>query len=201
MALRSAITGICCSELKDTLQSSPHCKRCICASFPYFQPTLLMVSSLIHTLLKYESLQRSSLTGSNSVLPPCQPLIESDPRSVLIMDNCRIHEKSDVQKACDEAGVWLIYFPPHLPDFNPITISFALFGELNPKAHPFIGGSWVMVQWRWWWRWSTHLNLTSAAPQVEVGLLPRGGSCFGHYYIVVVCRSQFRLKLCISALQ
>ena len=58
------------------------------------------------------------------VLPLCNP--HPGPNSVLVMDNCRIHHHHDVQRACDEAGVILIYLPPYSPDLNPIEELFSV---------------------------------------------------------------------------
>jgi transposase len=46
------------------------------------------------------------------------------PRSVLVMDNARIHCSEELQQMCNEAGVLLIYLLPYSPDYNPIEQSF-----------------------------------------------------------------------------
>jgi transposase len=46
------------------------------------------------------------------------------PRSVLVMDNARVHRSEELQQMCSGAGVLLVYFPPYLPDYNPIEPSF-----------------------------------------------------------------------------
>lgn len=51
-------------------------------------------------------------------------------RSVLVLDNCRIHHVEGVQEKCDEHGVRLIYLPPYSPDLNPIEEAFSYV-----KAH------------------------------------------------------------------
>jgi len=47
------------------------------------------------------------------------------PRSVIILDNARIHRNRELQELCTAAGVRVEYLPPYTPDFNPIEKSFA----------------------------------------------------------------------------
>ena len=50
-------------------------------------------------------------------------------RSVLLLDNCRIHQKDDIAVACAQregGAVLVIYLPPYSPDFSPIEKSFNL---------------------------------------------------------------------------
>jgi transposase len=59
------------------------------------------------------------------VLPRMNAYSEDQPpRSVLVMDNARIHCSEELQQMCNEAGVLLIYLPPYSPDYNPIEQSF-----------------------------------------------------------------------------
>jgi hypothetical protein len=46
------------------------------------------------------------------------------PRSVLVMDNIRIHCLEELQEMCNEAGVLLVYLPSYSPDYNSIEQSF-----------------------------------------------------------------------------
>jgi transposase len=46
------------------------------------------------------------------------------PRSVLVMDNARIHCSEELQQMCNDVGVLLVYLPPYSPDYNPIEQSF-----------------------------------------------------------------------------
>ena len=46
-------------------------------------------------------------------------------RSVIVMDNASIHRTSEVEEACEQAGVMLVYLPPYSPDKNPIEEFFA----------------------------------------------------------------------------
>lgn len=57
------------------------------------------------------------------VFPNCTPF--PGPRSVLIMDNARIHHDNEIRPMCGAAGVRLEYLPPYSPDLNPIEEAFA----------------------------------------------------------------------------
>src|SRR5579871_5611447 len=76
----------------------------------------------------------------NQVLPLCNPY--PGPRSILVMDNARIHKSEvgttsntcishrktnfkDLRNMCREAQVELKFLPPYSPDLNPIEESFA----------------------------------------------------------------------------
>lgn len=43
-----------------------------------------------------------------------------EPKSVLVMDNASFHHSERIKCMCLEAGVKLVYLPPHSPDMNPI---------------------------------------------------------------------------------
>lgn len=59
----------------------------------------------------------------DKVLPLTSPF--PGPRSVIVMDNAKIHHTPELQAMCDEAGIILAYLPPYSPDFNPIEQLFA----------------------------------------------------------------------------
>lgn len=46
--------------------------------------------------------------------------------SVIVMDNARFHNKSNIRAILKTAGHVLLPLPPYSPDFNPIEQSFAL---------------------------------------------------------------------------
>lgn len=48
-----------------------------------------------------------------------------NPRSVLVVDNCRIHHTDTLQDVLNDAGIMLLYLPPYSPDLNPIEESFS----------------------------------------------------------------------------
>ncbi len=49
-----------------------------------------------------------------------------EPRSVLVIDNDRIHRSDAFVDMCADAGVEIRFLPPYSPDLNPIETSFAL---------------------------------------------------------------------------
>ena len=60
------------------------------------------------------------------VFPHCFPFASGRERSVLIMDNARIHHNKELLRLCEEAGVLVEYLPPYSPDFNPVEITFSI---------------------------------------------------------------------------
>jgi transposase len=46
------------------------------------------------------------------------------PRSVLILDNAKVHHTSAVQAAAEQAGILLVYLPPYSPMLNPVEFMF-----------------------------------------------------------------------------
>ena len=46
------------------------------------------------------------------------------PRSVLVLDNARIHHSDELQAMCAAKGVRIEYLPPYSPHLNPIELSF-----------------------------------------------------------------------------
>ena len=49
------------------------------------------------------------------------------PKSVLIMDNAKIHHAGAVSEICARHHVLAVYLPPYSPDFNPIEKLFSNF--------------------------------------------------------------------------
>lgn len=43
----------------------------------------------------------------------------SNPRSVLLMDNCTIHHVAPALELLEDAGILTMFIPPYSPDFNP----------------------------------------------------------------------------------
>ena len=48
-----------------------------------------------------------------------------DAKSVVIMDNTRIHETPEPQALIQECGAKVLYLPPYSPDYNPVEHKFA----------------------------------------------------------------------------
>jgi transposase len=60
------------------------------------------------------------------VLPHCNTLASGLERSVLVMDNAKVHYSPELLEICAVAGVHIEYLPPYSPDFNPIETSFSV---------------------------------------------------------------------------
>ena len=60
------------------------------------------------------------------VLPHCNSFASGRERSVLVMDNAKIHHDEELLRICGEVGVLVEYLPPYSPDFNPIELSFSI---------------------------------------------------------------------------
>ena len=60
------------------------------------------------------------------VLPHYFPFVSGRERSVLVMDNAKIHHHPELLWLCDEAGIRVEFLPPYSPDLNPIETSFAI---------------------------------------------------------------------------
>ena len=65
---------------------------------------------------------------ATQVLPQCTPGGEG-PRSIIVMDNARIHQSIELDQLCGAAGVLLVKLPPYSPDFNPIETSFSVLKQ------------------------------------------------------------------------
>ena len=61
------------------------------------------------------------------------------PKSVLIMDNAKIHHAGAVSEICACHHVLPIYLPPYSPDFNPIEKVFANFKYKLRRAQLLTG--------------------------------------------------------------
>lgn len=50
------------------------------------------------------------------------------PRSILVVDNARIHMYKELEEAVHQCGAILLYLPPYCPHLNPIEV---MFGRLK----------------------------------------------------------------------
>ncbi|KAJ3486394.1 hypothetical protein NLJ89_g11811 [Agrocybe chaxingu] len=68
-----------------------------------------------------------SLEFYNFVQEQVLPLMNPYPleRSVLVLDNCRIHHNQPLADLINAAGCIILYLPPYSPDLNPIEESFS----------------------------------------------------------------------------
>ena len=54
-----------------------------------------------------------------------QPFDGNSTNSVVVMDNCSIHQVYFVIEIFREAGILVIFLPPCSPDYNPIELTFS----------------------------------------------------------------------------
>ncbi|PPQ84969.1 hypothetical protein CVT26_008289 [Gymnopilus dilepis] len=47
------------------------------------------------------------------------------PKSVIVMDNARIHKNQDIVDMIHARGMRIVYLPPYSPDYNPIELAFS----------------------------------------------------------------------------
>jgi transposase len=61
---------------------------------------------------------------TTKILPFCNPY--PLPRSIIIMDNAKIHVYEEIHKTVEAFGALLVFLPPYSPTLNPIEFSFSL---------------------------------------------------------------------------
>ena len=61
----------------------------------------------------------------NSLMPNVMPFNGTNPRSVVILDNCSIHHVDEVSLLLQETGAIIHWLPPYSPDLNPIEEAFS----------------------------------------------------------------------------
>jgi transposase len=70
------------------------------------------------------------------VLPSMNPF--PGPRSVLILDNCRIHKSQLLYRIARWSGIRVIFLPPYSPDLSPIEEAFAVFKRWLARYGTFV---------------------------------------------------------------
>lgn len=70
----------------------------------------------------------------STLIPEMMPYNGSNPKSILVMDNCAIHHIEEVADYLQSLGIPLIYLPPYSPDLNPIEELFS-FVKYYLKQH------------------------------------------------------------------
>eukprot|EP00122_Pirum_gemmata_P010364 Pgem_evm1s9581 len=68
--------------------------------------------------------ERFHYSFTRELLPLCNPYPQ--PRSIVVMDNARIHCYSEIFEKCHEKGIVLLTLPPYSPHLNPIETAFSL---------------------------------------------------------------------------
>src|ERR1700761_5180467 len=59
-------------------------------------------------------------------------------RSVLILDNARIHHDNGLLEYLDAFGVYVEFLPPYSPDLNPIETAFSFIKNYSRRYNYFV---------------------------------------------------------------
>lgn len=60
-----------------------------------------------------------------SLIPHMNTFNGSNPRSIVVLDNCSIHHVQGVTDLFRAAGILVMFLPPYSPDYNPIEQTFS----------------------------------------------------------------------------
>ena len=71
-------------------------------------------------------MERSLLSSSQELLYQTCLFDGSNPKSVLVLDNCSIHHVSPALQVLSDAGIVTMFLPPYSPDLNPAEELFSL---------------------------------------------------------------------------
>ena len=69
-----------------------------------------------------------------TLIPEMMPYDGTNPKSVLIIDNCVIHHTQEVADYLQSVGILVIFLPPYSQDLNPIEAAFS-FVKYYLKEH------------------------------------------------------------------
>ena len=69
-----------------------------------------------------------------SLVPEMMTYNGSNPKSIIIMDNCSVHHVHSVLDCLNTVGIVVIFLPPYSPDLNPIEEMFS-FIKYYLKQH------------------------------------------------------------------
>ena len=64
-----------------------------------------------------------NLAMETEILPKLGSFCHGEPRSVVVLDNCAIHNQETIA-LIHSRGAMAIFLPPYSPDFNPIEMAF-----------------------------------------------------------------------------
>jgi transposase len=79
------------------------------------------------------------------LIPVLENSANSEPNSIVVMDNASIHNSEKVRELIEDAGALLVYTAPYSPEYNPIEY---MFGEYKKalKGHSHQSGyDWIAV--------------------------------------------------------
>ena len=60
-----------------------------------------------------------------TLIPNMNSFDGSSSKSVMVMDNCSIHQVPEVIELLEDAGIITLFLPPYSPDLNPIEETFS----------------------------------------------------------------------------
>ena len=63
------------------------------------------------------------------------------PRSVVVMDNCRVHHNGRIGSIFEAQDILHMYLPPYSPDFNPIEKAFSVLKNQLKRARVLTGNN------------------------------------------------------------
>ena len=72
-----------------------------------------------------------------TLIPNMMPFNGSNPRSIIIMENCSVHHIADVRTLLDQVAILVIFLPPYSPDLNPAEEAFS-FVKAYLKRHDLL---------------------------------------------------------------
>ena len=60
-----------------------------------------------------------------SLIQNMMPFNGTNPQSIIVMDNCSVHNVQEVKDLLWQAGIVVLFLPPYSPDLNPIEEAFS----------------------------------------------------------------------------
>ncbi|XP_068697569.1 uncharacterized protein [Montipora foliosa] len=79
-----------------------------------------------HTVPNAFNTEDFNFALENFIAPSIGRFVLGEPRSVVVMDNCRIHDSDVTNNIIRQKGGIAAFLPPYSPDLNPIEYAFSL---------------------------------------------------------------------------